>query len=218
MSALMSMSGVSGVGFRIPPTSNHRPPSQTRRPRGDRAEHRDGHAGSPLVEPVAACDAGAENGQQAEARGPHLEPAGFAHRDQRAPVDLLVVHQGGVGHQVDVVQERDPRRRLVGQQCRPAGEALSGLDGQQVRAQPVDLCDQTGLGGGGQAENAHDRRGPDRDPERGQRGPQRPGSQPDTRDPQPVPRRQPSARGTHGSPSAVSVTTSPSSTRIWRGS
>ena len=68
--------------------------------RGDRAEHRDRHAGSALVEPVAACEAGAEHGQQVQAGGPHLEAAGLAHRDDRAPVDVRVLHQGGVCHLV----------------------------------------------------------------------------------------------------------------------
>ena len=189
--------------------------------RGDRAEHRDRLAGSARVEPVAARDAGAEHGQQVQAGGPHLEAAGLAHRDHRAPVDVRVLHQGGVRHQLDVVQERDPRRRLAGQLRRPPGEALSGLDGQQVRAEPVDLREQPGLRGGGQPEDRHDRRRSDRDPERGQRGAQRPGAQPDARHPQPVAQPQAVRRvGAHGACSrvAVSETTWPSSIRIWRGS
>ena len=38
-------------------------------------------AGSALVEPVAAYDAGAEHGRQVQAGGPHLEAAGGAPRD-----------------------------------------------------------------------------------------------------------------------------------------
>ena len=165
---------------------------------GGRAEHRDRHAGGALVEPVAAGDAGAEHGRQVQAGGPHLEATGVAHRDHRVPVDLLVLHQAGVCHQLDVVQVRDPRRRFEGQLRLPPGEALSGLDGQQVRAEPVDLREQPGLRGGGQPEDRHDRRRSDRDPERGQRGAQRPGAQPDARHPQPVLRPQSSALGAHG--------------------
>ena len=113
----------------------------------------------------------------------------------------------------------DPRRRFEGQLRLPAGEALSGLDGQQVRAEPVDLREQPGLRGGGQPEDADDRCRSDRDPERGQRGAQRPGAQPDTRHPQPVLQPQSSALGAHGASAlAVSETTWPSSIRIWRGS
>jgi hypothetical protein len=188
-------------------------------PRGGRTEHRDRQTGGALVEPVAACEAGAEHGQQVQAGGSHLEAAGLGHRDHRAPVDLLVLHQGGVRHQLDVVQERDPCRRFAGELRQAAGKALAGLDGQQVRAEPVDLRDQPGLRGGGQPEDRDDRCGADRDPERGKRGAQRPGAEPDARHPQPVLQAQPSALGTQGaSPFALSETTWPSSMRIWRGS
>jgi hypothetical protein len=172
-----------------------------------------------MVEPVAACEAGAEHGQQVQVGGAHLEAAGLGHRDHRAPVDELVLHQRGVCDQLDVVQECEPDRCFAGQLCRRAGESLSGLDGQQVRAEPVDLRDQPGLGGGGQAEDADDRCRSDSDPERGERGAQRPGAQPDARHPQPVLEPQPSAVGAHGaSLFAVSEITWPSSTWIWRGS
>jgi len=107
--------------------------------RGGRTENRDWLAGSALVEPVAACDAGAKHGQQVQAGGLHLEAIGVAHRDHRVPVDLLFLHQGGVCHQLDVVQVCEPRRRFAGQLRRSPDEALSGLDGQHVRAEPVDL-------------------------------------------------------------------------------
>ena len=153
---------------------------------GGRAEHRDRLAGGALVEPGAACDAGVEDGQQVQAGGLHLEAAGVAHRDHRVAVDVLVLDQSGVCHPLDVVQERDPRRRFERQLRVLSGEALSGLDGQQVGAEPVDLREQPGLRGGGQPEDRHDRRRSDRDPERRQRGSQRPGAQPDARHPQPV--------------------------------
>ena len=81
-----------------------------RRCGGDRAEHGDRLAGGAGVEPGAAGDAGVEHGQQVQAGGPHLQAAAVGRRDQRAAVDLLVLHQAGVRQQLDVVQERDPRR------------------------------------------------------------------------------------------------------------
>jgi hypothetical protein len=42
---------------------------------------------------------------------------------------------------MDVVQERDPRRRFEGQIRGPSCEALSGFDGQHVGAELVDLRD-----------------------------------------------------------------------------
>jgi hypothetical protein len=119
---------------------------------------------------------------------------------------------------LDVVQVRDPRGGFEGQLRRLPGDALSGLDGQQVRAEPVDLGEQAGLRGGGQPEDRDDRRRPDRDPERGQRGAQRPGAQPDARHPQRILQAQASRVFAHDVCPSVSETTWPSSIRIWRGS
>ena len=186
--------------------------------RGGRAERRDRFAGGALVEPVAACDAGVEHGRQVHAGSPHLEATGVAHRDHRVPVDVLALDQGGVCQRLDVVQVGDSRRRFAGQLRLLSGEALSSLDAEHVRAEPVDLREQPGLRGRGQPEDCHDRCRSDRDPERRQRGAQRPGAEPDTRHPQPVLERQASALGSHGTRPAVSETTWPSSSRIWRGS
>jgi hypothetical protein len=47
--------------------------------------------------------------------------------------------------QLDVVQVRDPRRGFEGQLRRLSGDALAGLEGQHVGAEPVDLGEQPGL-------------------------------------------------------------------------
>jgi len=109
--------------------------------RGDRTEYCDRLAGGALVEPVAPREAGTEHGRQVQARGPHLEAPGLGQRDHRAPVDVLVLHERGVRHLVDVVQECESGRCFARQLRRAPGEALSGLDRQQVRAELVDLCD-----------------------------------------------------------------------------
>ena len=113
--------------------------------RGGRTEHRDRLAGGPRVEPGAAREAGVEHGEQVQAGGAHLQPAGVGCRDHPAPVDALALHQRGVGQQLDVVQMRDPRRGFEGQLRRLPGDALAGLEGQHVRAEPVDLGEQPGL-------------------------------------------------------------------------
>ena len=64
-----------------------------------------------------------------------------------------------------------------------AGEALAVADGEQVGAELVDLVEQAGLGGGGQAEHGDDGGDADRDTESGQPGPQLAGAQSDGREP-----------------------------------
>jgi hypothetical protein len=54
-----------------------------------------------------------------------------------------------------------------------AGEALPVADGEQVGAELVDLVEQTGLGGCGQAEDGDDGSHADGDTECGQPCPQR---------------------------------------------
>src|SRR5207248_4584769 len=117
---------------------------------GDRAEHGDRQPRGTGVEPVAACEARAEHRQEVQAGRPYLEATGLGDGDDRAAVDERVLDQGRVRHLVDVVEERDAGRCLAGQLYRAAGEALPGLDSQQVRAELVDLRDQPGLPGGGQ--------------------------------------------------------------------
>ena len=217
----MSISVASGEGARIPrdvePLAAQPDPLSgvdavdAQLPRGGRAEHGDRLACGAGVEPGAAGDAGVEHGRQVEAGGSYLEAAAVAHRDQRVAVDLLVLHQAGVRQPLDVVQVPDPPGRFERQLRRSAGETLSGLDREQVRAEPVDLREQPRLRGGGQPEDGDDRRRADRDPERRQRGAQRPGAQPHARHAQPVLEPQPPAHG-------PSETTCPSSTRIRRGS
>jgi hypothetical protein len=113
--------------------------------RGGPTEHGDRFAGGPPVEPGAACEAGVEHGEQVQAGGSDLQPAGVGCRDHPAPVDVLALHQRGVSHQLNVVQVRDPRRGFKGQLRRLPGDALAGLQGQHVRAEPVDLGEQPGL-------------------------------------------------------------------------
>jgi hypothetical protein len=50
-----------------------------------------------------------------------------------------------VCQQLDIVQMRDPRRGFEGQVRVLPGETLTGLEGQHVGAEPVDLGKQPGL-------------------------------------------------------------------------
>ena len=86
----------------------------------------------------------------------------------------------------------DHARRGGGQLGGAAGEALAVADGEQVGAELVDLGQQAGLGGGGQAEHGDDRGHADGDTERGQPGPQLPGAESDGGEPGQVGELQPS--------------------------
>ena len=62
-----------------------------------------------------------------------------------APVDVLALDQRGVRDLFDVVEEGDPLGCFARQLRLESGEALAGLEGQHVRAEPVDLGEQPGL-------------------------------------------------------------------------
>jgi hypothetical protein len=66
---------------------------------------------------------------------------------------------------------------------RRPGQGLAGSDGQEVGAEPVDLGQQTRLGGGGEPEHGYDRGDSDRDPERRECGAQAAGAKTDAGNP-----------------------------------
>src|SRR5262245_47492330 len=77
------------------------------------------------------------------------------------------------------------------QRGRLAEERCAVVDGEEVRAEAVDLGEQAGLGGGGEAEHGHDRGDADRDPERGEGGAHAAGAKADACDPGEVGESQP---------------------------
>src|SRR4029450_9947477 len=79
------------------------------------------------LEPVTACDAGVEHGQQVQAGGPHLEPPCLGHRDHRAPVDVCVLRQAGVCHTWSTLSRSVSR----------AGAARGSCAGPPVRLWPA---------------------------------------------------------------------------------
>src|SRR4029453_8231209 len=87
-------------------------------------EYRARQTGGARVEPAAACEAGAEHGQKVQAGGAHLEATGLGRRDYRAPVDVLVLHQGGVRHWAPL--------------CR--GVSRAGASRGSCAGAPVRLC------------------------------------------------------------------------------
>ena len=93
------------------------------------------------------------------------------------PFDLPRLRDG-----FDGVDAGDHRGRDEGQLGGLAGEALAVGDGQEVRPEAFDLCQQPGLARGGQAEHGYDRGDPDRDPQRRERRAHPPGAQPHARD------------------------------------
>ena len=109
---------------------------------------------------------------QVQAGGLHGQGVGVDRRDQRAAVGVDVADGAGVVHGGDRADAGDHagcgERELGG----VAAEGLPVGDGEQVGAQLVDLGQQPGLGGGGEAEHGDDRGDADRDAERGQRGAQ----------------------------------------------
>ncbi len=196
-------------------------PVDTELVRGDRAEHRNRQPGGPRVQPIAACEADAQDRRQVQAGGQYLEAAGLAHGDQRTPIDVGVLHQCGVRHQLDVSEQCDSRRRLAGRLRRRSAEALSGLDGEQVGAEPVDLRDQPACDEAGQSEAPTMGCSADRDPERRQRGAKRSwraARRSPTRARPATPSRPSGGRSSHPPPHA-SVETRPvrPAHEIWRG-
>jgi hypothetical protein len=62
-----------------------------------------------------------------------------------------------------------------------ARERLTLADSEQVRPEPIDLAEQPGLRGGGEAKHGDDRGDPDRDPERREAGAKPPCAKSDAR-------------------------------------
>ena len=149
--------------------------------RGGGAEHRDRLLGGGGVQVAPLHDVDAQRVQQAEARRLDAQGVGFDGGDQRRAVDVAF-DLPGLGDVFDRVDAGDHRGRHERQLGGLAGEALAVGDGQQVRAEAFDLCEQPGLAGGGQAEHGDDRGDADRDPQRGEPGTHAPGAKPDARD------------------------------------
>jgi hypothetical protein len=109
---------------------------------------------------------GADGRGQAEAGGLHLQRVGLDRGDQRGPVGVHVADRPGVGHRGHARQPADHRGRGGRQLGGVAEEVLPILHLQQVGAQPGDLRQQAGLGGGGEAQDGDDCRDADRDAQR----------------------------------------------------
>ena len=144
---------------------------------GGRAQHRDRLLCGGGVEETAAGQGGAHRGGQAQAGGLDLQGVGLDGGDQRAAEDADVGYLPGALDLLHAGQAGDHARRGQRQFGDVAVEALPVLHGEQVGAELGDLGQQPGLGGGRQAQHRHDRRHPDRDPQRRQAGPQLAGAQ-----------------------------------------
>ena len=97
--------------------------------------------------------------------------------DVRVAVGVDATDRPGGLHLLNTADTADHGRRGSRQLDGVAGEALPVADGEQVGAELVDLVEQAGLGGGGQAEDGDDGSHADGDTESGQPGPQFPGAQ-----------------------------------------
>ena len=171
---------------------------------GDGAEHGDGFLGGGGVEVVALGDGGGDDREEVEAGGLDGQGVGVDRGDVGAAVGVGAADRPGALHLLHTADTADHGRRRGGQLGGAAGEALAVADGEQVGAELVDLGQQAGLGGGGQAEHGDDGGHADGDAESGQPGPQLPGAQSDGGEPGQVGQLQPSpAQG------AVAVTTAP---------
>jgi hypothetical protein len=133
------------------------------------------------IEEAALSDLGADRRQQVEAGGLDLKPVRLGGGDQRAAVDLGVLDESRVGLPFDSRHALDHRRRRNRELGLGARERLTLLDSEQVRPEPIDLPQQPGLRGGGEAEHGDDRGDSDRDPERREASAEAPGAKPDAR-------------------------------------
>src|SRR5208282_3732243 len=120
---------------------------------GGGAEHGDGLAFGGGVQEPALREAGAGRGGQAQGGGVHAEGAGLDRGDERGLVNVDAADGAGVLHGGDAGQPGDHARRRGRQLGGGAGEGLPVGDGQQVGAQCLDLGQQRGGGGGGQAQH-----------------------------------------------------------------
>ena len=152
---------------------------------GRGAEHDDRLSLGRRVEVGAADDRRADDRQQPQRCRLDAERACLRGRDERAAVD-----RGARAARVcdlgDGADASDHPRRRDRELCRGAEERLAVRDREQVGSEPIDLREQPGLRGGGQAEHRDDRRDADRDAERGETGAQPSGAHADARDPREV--------------------------------
>ena len=136
--------------------------------------------------------------------------------DVRGAVGVGAADRPGALHLLHAADPADHGRRRGGQLGGAAGEALAVADGEQVGAELVDLVEQAGLGGGGQAEHGDDGGHADGDTESGQPGPQLPGAQSDGREPGQVGQLQPPpAQGGGGGHDGSSPTGAPDAVLRW---
>ena len=150
---------------------------------GGGAEHGDGFLGGGRVEVVALGDGGGEDREEVERCGLDGQAVGVDRGDVGGAVGVGAADRPGALHLLHTADAADHGRRRGRQLGGAAGEALAVADGEQVGAELVDLGQQAGLGGGGQAEHGDDGGHADGDTERGQPGPQLPGAQPDGGEP-----------------------------------
>ena len=160
------------------------------------AQHRDRLALGGGVQVAALDDADPERFQQAEARRLDVQRIRVQGRDERSAEDVAG-DAGGLGDAGDGVDPPDHRGRRERQLRGLSREALSVGDGEQIRAELVDLAQKPSLTGGGQAEHRDDRGHADGDPERGQPGAQPPRAQPHARNAGEIRRTQPRWREVH---------------------
>ena len=130
------------------------------------AEHRDRLAGGRRVQELALREAGAGHRGQAQGGRLDAEGVGFDRGDERGLVDVDAADGAGVLDSGDAGQSGDHAWRRFGQLSDTAGQGLPAGCGQQVGAERLDLGQQRGLGGGGQAQDGDDRRDADRDAQR----------------------------------------------------
>src|SRR5262245_7004257 len=162
---------------------------------GQRAEHSDGLGGGCRVQVPAVGEAGAHRAGQPGACSLDRQRVGVDRGDQRAAVGVGVVDGAGVG---DLGDGADPADQPRGGRGQIGGLPENGMpvgDGEQVGAQPVDLGEQPGLGGGRRPEHGYDGGHPAGHAQRRQGGPQPAGPQPGAGDPGHVGGPQPFAGG-----------------------
>ncbi len=145
------------------------------------AEHRDRLLRGGGVQIAAGRDRGADRRRQAQAGGLDGDGVRVHGRDEGAAVD---VGAGGarflhLRHRADAGDHPGRGERQLG---RLAEQGLAVGDGEQVGAELVDLAEQAGLGGGGEAEHGDDRGDADGDAECRQRCPDASSAQADAGD------------------------------------
>src|SRR5580658_1960680 len=158
-------------------------PVYAKQPRCDGAEHGGRLAGGGGVQEPALREAGAGHRGQVQGGGVNAEGVGFDRRDERGLVDINAADGAGALYLSDPGQPGDHAQRRLRQFGDTAGEGLPVGDGQQVGAQGLDLGQQRGGRGSGQAQDGGDRRDADRDAQRRQPGAQLAGPRTDAGQP-----------------------------------